>query len=758
MGVTYKLKSEIINFILETKKADPKISCRGMASLVEAKFQIKLSKSSINALFKQSGLSQPVGRRRTKRKYTLRFKGLIATQAKELALPTSFILPTPPEPEITKPIELLGPMEVEEAEAKAKIEAEEKARQEAEEKARREAEEQAKAEAEAKAKAEAEEKARLIAQLKAEIQALIKEKEEIEAEVRLEAERAKAEKEAKAKVEKETKARLAEHLRRELESLIKEKEEFEAKLKIEKERIRKEAEEQAKKEAEERARQEAEARAKAEAEAKARQEAEERARKEAEERARYEAEERARKEAEERARQEAEEFAKIQPEIVQIEGEFLGLGAIFLKAADYLVGGSHRIVETIKTHLPRQEKDILSKTESLIYLSLFELNLGEDSGLWPLINKKIAQKDISLYFNYLQNIHLLSTDVLLGITFGLFQEVRGSKVNLADGTYFYLDGQLHTVWSVPQLPYNFATTIYNIKNYIKKSLLQADSPFVLFMAPGYEIPTGEFFDFLEGFLATEEKRTILSLTLYNHKYEEIETLHFKEGNPHYFIFGLWPWQFGEYRKASSIGEFKPFYFAGLKKDFYLADLEIELMQPTLNKKLTLRGCALKTQPQEKARLLILSNLAPEKMKAQALAETYLGHWPNLEETFEDFSRKVELFTYTASASRFFSLQNIKLDKETTQEIRGFFDYYLAALDLYVRWNFLPLGYEEETFLTTRERFYSLPGEIKKEDNLTLLTFKPPKDYPYLKDLEYACRRVNEKEIILNDGSRLWLLV
>ena len=68
MGVIYKLKPEIASFILETKRADSKVSCRAMVVLIESKFQNKVSKSSVNALFQQAGLSMPVGRRRTKRK------------------------------------------------------------------------------------------------------------------------------------------------------------------------------------------------------------------------------------------------------------------------------------------------------------------------------------------------------------------------------------------------------------------------------------------------------------------------------------------------------------------------------------------------------------------------------------------------------------------------------------------------------------------------------------------------------------------
>jgi hypothetical protein len=63
MGVTYKLKQEVIDFIVQKKKADPSLSCRKLVSLVHEAFQVEVSKSSINAVIKEFKLSNPVGRR-----------------------------------------------------------------------------------------------------------------------------------------------------------------------------------------------------------------------------------------------------------------------------------------------------------------------------------------------------------------------------------------------------------------------------------------------------------------------------------------------------------------------------------------------------------------------------------------------------------------------------------------------------------------------------------------------------------------------
>lgn len=66
MAEAYKLTNEINNFIISRKKADPRLSCRGLVSSIEQEFAIKLSKSLINRVIKQNKLNSPVGRRRIK--------------------------------------------------------------------------------------------------------------------------------------------------------------------------------------------------------------------------------------------------------------------------------------------------------------------------------------------------------------------------------------------------------------------------------------------------------------------------------------------------------------------------------------------------------------------------------------------------------------------------------------------------------------------------------------------------------------------
>ena len=62
MGIVHKIKPEVRDFVLEQKNRDPVLSCRKLSLLVLDNFRIELSKSSVNMIIKEAGLSAPIGR------------------------------------------------------------------------------------------------------------------------------------------------------------------------------------------------------------------------------------------------------------------------------------------------------------------------------------------------------------------------------------------------------------------------------------------------------------------------------------------------------------------------------------------------------------------------------------------------------------------------------------------------------------------------------------------------------------------------
>lgn len=63
MGVTYKLREEVVSFIISQRQNNPLFSCRQLAELVSQQFGIRLSKSSVHDVLKESGAVTPRGRK-----------------------------------------------------------------------------------------------------------------------------------------------------------------------------------------------------------------------------------------------------------------------------------------------------------------------------------------------------------------------------------------------------------------------------------------------------------------------------------------------------------------------------------------------------------------------------------------------------------------------------------------------------------------------------------------------------------------------
>lgn len=62
MGVVYKFRNEVVDFVLQQKRTNHDLGCRQLAALTSEKFKIQVSKSSVNAIIKNASLSNAVGR------------------------------------------------------------------------------------------------------------------------------------------------------------------------------------------------------------------------------------------------------------------------------------------------------------------------------------------------------------------------------------------------------------------------------------------------------------------------------------------------------------------------------------------------------------------------------------------------------------------------------------------------------------------------------------------------------------------------
>jgi hypothetical protein len=722
MGSAHKLKPEIEAFILEQKRDSPQLSCRKISVLVKEKFQIELSKSLINALMKQEGLSAPVGRRRK----SASPEKELPPESREQPSPVEISVEESPEP---APIENIIPEEPAPI-FKAPLEeapVEEEPAQPPEPVAEKETIEEklfgsseAPAEAPEEHNETVEPQPLLLDQTEHIEPALIEGKEPLEITSQGGTSKAPVE---EIPVEKTPEPDL------EQEPVIEApKQEPVEDMPI----VTTPPLEIAFK-----AESEAPAQAAPPGEATP-----------------VGASARAEQPIPEPPKEPPKEsltspHIEDSPEMPDL-GEGVGLGAVLLKAVDSIVGGTYYLTSLVKELLHTDAPELVSRTEGLIYAPLFKLPIGPDSTLWTLVNGK---HDFQLVMSYLDDLHnnkALDIEANRAIP-KLFQEVLYLDIFMEGGGVFHLDSELRSIWSVPNIPYDYALPINKAKALINRYFIR-NKPLVLFSAPGYDVPTKEFCDFVLQWDAEDKK--IEKITLVSNKADNIETVIPPPVGHRYIVFGLWPWQFTKYRRVINVGEFKPFYFEPLDQHFYITESEVTVVQPYTNQTLVFRACLLKRDPASKTTLLIGTNIDDDKVSAGEIAELYLRNWPNLDEGFEDFSHKIELFTYTATSRRLFSIEAAIQETGKELEIRDILNYYLRAMDSYLRWHILPTGYEDYDFPTANARFYSLRAVFYKKKQYYLVQFYLPKGYNYESDLAYMCRRLNEKDVTLR-GGKVW---
>ena len=776
MGVIHKLKPEVRDFIIEQKRLRPSLSCRAFTLLIAEQLKVKVSKSSINAIFREAGLSMPIGRRVKHKKQKVETLGDRVKLALQAPVAASVEIKSEPvveqQPALILPlVKQQEPQQSAEEKILQEIQqqhdrlAQESAQQaeEAQEKVQQQEQLRKFQEQEAKRKVEEESK-RLVVEQQAAEEARRKEEDARLAVEQQAAEEARFKKEEKAaqeaglKEEQEKWVRRAEEERR-IAGEIARKAQQEPQQSAE-EKILEEIQQQQDRLAQESAQQveevqrkiqieEAKRNEEAAAQAKAQRKEEDArlaAEQQAAEEARFKKEEKAAQGATVRAAEEPlsgkdDEFASVSI----LPQSRLSSGAVLLKAIDCLIGGSSQINAILCKRINRDPAQMLSLTQALIFNSLFEKNKNF-SDLWSLVGKQYSQETLQSYSEQVQQVRSIKLDILHVIS-NIFTETRGVKVHFPDGDIVYLDGQLHTTWSTASLPSDFSGTVYGLKNYLNRYFFEA-APLVLFTAPGYDIPPKEFFTLLFNFSNLSKAPDVL--TLYGNKLEDLESISLHSQKSYSVVFCLWPWQFTSQRKVKKLGDFKPSYIESVNKNLYLAEIEMDLLQPSLGQSIALRGCAVKTNLNEKTRLVILSNNMPVE-SLDKLVGLYLSHWPNLEESFQDFSRKIELSTYTGNAQKFASLSDSATNSEPVEELEEIFANYIKMLDTYLRWYFLPSGYQQKDFVFTSENFYKLSAMFVANKSRASVKMQVASDYPYLKDLEYLIRRFNERQIDLEEG-------
>ena len=798
MGVVYKLKDEVKNFIISQKQQNPKLGCRKLVDMVNKRFSISASKSSINSIIKEAGLSSRVGRPKYQNGLRSAAKqeshilprheqslliekkedvqsleetpppikpaevvSNIEEEKVEKAIPAEDIIPLI-EPEEKKELEVQEPLapipEIKEPEIKKPdvSASQEKIEQIAEEDAPKlEEPKETELEPEPEPEREPEPEPEDIKEPPAQIdqQPPVEETdvkppvEEIDLPKEIEKpdpalEQLQETPESDSAEQEISEAELDQEAAEEIEQVRQEKEDIVI--------PEQEVEEQ-----------------KPILEPKAKEDLQP-------EPAAILSSEKAEEEKEIEPPVQEEEIQVLVPEepIIPVkisdDEEIDSVGTFFLKAAEWEVFNANTFDGILRG--PLQNKSYAAKTDSLIYHSVFgindlkEIDLYKGKGLW-LLNDSLGKFSSSDLQSFMQNL-MAKKEVALALHDHIakgFSQINKIKYILNDNSVFLIDGQWKTIWSGSNIPAVVNTSISTTKHYIERTFVNNSSPINIFNISGFKEFSKITFEFLALCEDTIEKR-IKSVIALSPKEEELYREDVPSALKRNFIIGFWPWQ----AQAKSFQPFdtkaiKTFVIEELGRQIFYSNFKVDFPKLSVTHRVTFRVIFLRDSEFSSPRIGILTNISEEKSSPEEIIRKYVMRWPNLEETYQDLLKKQDPFTM----HNFMLKQKTDLVEEkkddyqlncSTTDAKENIKFLLSRLHNYAVNHYFPFSYKGMDLLKMKEQFYSLPGKVRRINDMLIVSLLPAKDYALRNDLLYAIRRVNESGIRDNNSSRLFFKI
>ena len=397
-----------------------------------------------------------------------------------------------------------------------------------------------------------------------------------------------------------------------------------------------------------------------------------------------------------------------------------GLGCWFLKAGELCLCGLQAFSALLSSSLKEDAGELLAKNEALLYLPI----LGKKSSpyqveaLASIIGRKYSNKDVQAHLESLKQVGSANLGIFAQESLGQ-KEVLGLKFILEDGASFFIDGSTRSIWSKNHIPLEFSHVLSKVRDYLTNTIIQDNSPLIGQASPGFVNPTTTFLNFIAAFSGQKSDQAIKRIELYDNEDKLIESLEPIPLKRHYFILGVWPWQYPD----RSIFEKEGLRLIGYSKD-------------------------------TKEILVILTNLSKNEWDDQRVISLYLERWPNLAAGYQDFLDKI---------GHYFEIKKTCLLPEKSQivmlqggdlDINQILSFWRMKLNSFCQRHFFPLKYADADFSLLQERFYSLPGVVKAAEKAMEIIFSLPQGFLYPDDLVYACQRVNEADIRLWDGRRI----
>ena len=733
MGVPYKLDIEIVKFIIDQKQANPKLGCRSFVDLIRAKFDLTVSKSTVNSVVKEAGLSKRVGRPATrpsrlitapKPKTPKIEKQPVRPKETYRALPKQIIafpikkkeeqlIPPKPKPKTEIPKEVPAPKEQKPIILPEKIEPVKKPEIPKEIKVEKQKKE-------IKPEPPKPETPRPIPKLESP-------KKEEPKEIPKPSAKPKPETPEKEKPKEIPKPSPKPEPKKPKEEKPKEPPKKEPPKKEEPEKLLPEESipEPAK----------------------------------------------VREIKKEDPLREIEKF--LQPVDIKEDEVFDSMGAFFLKAAELEISKTSILGNIAREVIPKI--DILGseiKSNMLLYLPAFGIENVEALSSYDMqglriFSNSLASQDYAQAVSFLQDFKMKEqiSARLYDECDKNFKEVNHFKFILKDGTIFYVDARLKSIWQETNIPDNFSVCLNKAKSYIEERFIQIFSkdiqPILLFNVPSFRSFSPMVSEFIQAFEDIPEKR-IKEIGVFASGNRELEDYRNIVPAKRAFVFGFWPWQqqTKEFLKAG-VGVVRDLYFPELARKIYYAESSVEFPKDS---EINLKLIFLKNSAFSSPRMGLLTNIQDQSMETEDVIKLYLNRWPNFEDTFQDLMSSSERLTYRGFVYPVFDeekepkKEKLYIQPESPNQLDECLKALFVNLSTASQRHFFPYGYKFADVSTMRERFYSLPGKLKRKDKNFYISLLPPKDYPYSNDLFYAVRRINESDIRDIFGCKIWFKV
>ena len=462
--------------------------------------------------------------------------------------------------------------------------------------------------------------------------------------------------------------------------------------------------------------------------------------------------------------------AKGAPRVSQERGIFYdGMGCFFLKAAEWELSNSSILGGLLVKHLPAYPAvDITAMSEALLYLEAFgikkleNIESDENLGLWELndIKQKLSYETLVKAVKGIYSLKSLSLGLINEYT-QLFTEISYIKLTFADKTEVCIDGRFQSIWLENNILPVATIPLNKVLSYLSSSIIHNAQPLIIGSIPGYKSFAKQFFDLMLAFQDSLDKR-IVKIGIFDSRKDEIARFTAIPAKKRSFIIGAWPWQ-EECKKfiEEDIRLIKSFFLEALQKEIYYSELKTKIASPTIGQNIAVRVGLLRESGLGWPVVGVVTNLKEEAMSIEDVISSYVLCWPNLKEGHDDFVARTEKATYGAIAPV------LPIDKVPLWEggdLSGLFPgatelflnirFLLSSLNNYCQRHFFPPHYEKLDFPLIKERFYGLPGYVKKSQNVLSVSLLLPEGYGHHKDLEYTIKRLNESDVKDYSGARL----